>query len=128
MFQAKEYDQILFSTISYVDPLDFGFENCTGGLKPKLNSNSNPESNAVSHITVSEIDPHLTLSADDDLNNYSCDDELLSDEDNDDHHMHVPQEYSSLLNEMPSINPATLTSSNIVNITLGQVDDFIDGW
>ena len=77
---------------------------------------------------MSEIDPLLKLSADDELNNCSCDDEMRSDEDNEDHHIHVPQENMSLLNEMPSINPADLTSSNIFNITLGQVDEVIDGW
>eukprot|EP00794_Sanderia_malayensis_P011535 gene11535-12728_t len=59
LFQASEYDQIFESNISYLDPLDFGFEVCKGGLKPKLNRNAPQTSKLGSQIVMSEVDTML---------------------------------------------------------------------
>ena len=37
IFQANEYVQIFESRIKYLDPIEHGFEEGTGGLRPRLN-------------------------------------------------------------------------------------------
>eukprot|EP00112_Aurelia_sp_Birch-Aquarium-sp1_P021208 Seg5644.1 transcript_id=Seg5644.1/GoldUCD/mRNA.D3Y31 product="hypothetical protein" protein_id=Seg5644.1/GoldUCD/D3Y31 len=39
VFQANEYDQIFEESITYLDPLNHGFEEIKGGLRPILNRN-----------------------------------------------------------------------------------------
>ena len=60
VFQANEYDQVFERTITYLDPLKFGFEAYKRGLRPVLNSMYDPDPN--SQIVINNIHEALVNS------------------------------------------------------------------
>ena len=57
IFQACEYDQAFERTINYLDPVEYGFEEYKGGLRPTLNKLQ--DANPGSDIIVEEVDELL---------------------------------------------------------------------
>eukprot|EP00794_Sanderia_malayensis_P010665 gene10665-11794_t len=116
LFQASEYDQIFESNISYLDPLDFGFEVCKGGLKPKLNRNAPQTSKLGSHIVMSEVDKMLL-----------CQEPDIGDRDYPDtpsaSNIVFPEDsFSDAVDADDMHLQVDMTGESILNITLGQMD------
>ena len=59
VFQANEYDQVFFETIDYLNPLEFGFDECQGGLRPTLNSNRTTVNSIKPQVVLQEVDNTL---------------------------------------------------------------------
>ena len=119
LFQAYEYDQIFSQKIVYPNPVEFGFEECKGGLRPKLNLNIDENEDLEPDIILSKVDKNLIPDKFIVGNMCVCDeldtepsvgeiqDQLFAE-------TSTPVEGNGI-----SMN---MTAENIFNVTLGQMD------
>ena len=119
LFQAYEYDQIFSQKIVYPNPVEFGFEECKGGLRPKLNLNIDENEDLEPDIILSKVDKNLIPDKfivgnmcvcdelDTELSVGEIQDQLFAE-------TSTPVEGNGI-----SMN---MTAENIFNVTLGQMD------
>ncbi len=113
LYQANEYNQIFESTINYLDPIQHGFEECKGGLKPRLNKNANTDG---PEIVMSQVNPLLVEDVGVEEN---CDCSQFCDEEVFDEDIGL-QNFDSSVDLFRNATALDVTADNIFNITLDQ--------
>ena len=101
------------------NPLEFGFDECQGGLRPTLNSNRTTVNSIEPQVVLQEVDD--TLKPDSNIF-YIC--ECAQGTCGDDEVYVLPEE--ECIMEITTQSREQLSSSNIFNMTIGQVDDVIE--
>ena len=115
IFQANEYNQVSKSTINYLIPTEFGFEECKGGLRPRLNKNAGPNV-AEPEVVVQQVSSMLLPEedrAEDECNCIDIDNDECT---NDDVDLQNPNSSFGMMGDNITQN---MTAENIFNITLG---------
>ena len=127
VFQANEYHQIFERNITYLDPINHGFEKFKGGLRPLLNLAS--DSDSSSQIVISSIHETLLNSINDTsesnthamcpCNEASEDLEMDDLSDNPEYQALISSFFASLGNQVAQ----NVSQGNILETTIENIED-----